>query len=190
MSIKEYDNTSRKMVIDTPSGAPENVRHALNVLSVLGIRDDAMFMALVNDCLQADPLHLCRMVQDGVLSDMPEIRNERIAFSGTELHVPFGEGELPPREVIISLRDNALIASYFDKEDEQYHYIANRPVFDFQILQYMDQASKEDADLRIAAFLDLIGGLQQLADLCYVEQSSLTETESLWEEVMSAIEPA
>lgn len=186
--ISEFDDTSTELVVETPSGLPENVRHAMNVLSLLGVRDDSMFLALVNDCIQADPLHLCRMVKSGLVSSIDGVQNDRIAFSGTELHIPFGTPDpLPPREVIISLRDNATIASYFDKEDDQYQYIASRPIFDHQILSYLDEIDEDDGSKRTQGVVDLIDGLQHLAQMCYINQSPLETENSLMGEVAAEL---
>lgn len=178
--ISDFTDTSTQLVVETPSGLPENIRHTLNVLSSLGVKDDAMFLALVNDCINADPLHLCRMVQKGFLNDHPDIHADRIVFSGTELHIPFGEGELPPREVVISLRDNATLATYFDHEADQYVYIADKPIFDFQILSHLNLGADTEGPDRAQALAGLINGLQEVAQLCYINQSALEIDSSLY----------
>lgn len=186
--LSDYDDTSTELVLETPSGLPENVRHALNVLSVLKIKDDAMFMALINDCLNADPLHLCRMAQKGLFNDIPEIQTQKMAFSGTELHIPFGAEELPRREVVISLRDNAIIGVYFDNEADQFQYISTVPIFDVQILSYLTSRGGDDGVKRSEALVDLINGLQTLAGLCYIAQSALEEPETLFQQTVALID--
>lgn len=190
--IADFDDTSTQLVVETPSGLPENVRHAMNVLSSLGLKDDAMFLALVNDCITADPLHICRMVRKGLLSNHPEVREDRIVFSGTELHIPFGDDgeEIPNREVVISLDDNAMLSTFYDKEQDLYQYIAGRPLFDFQTLTYLDHAAEDDPDDRVKALYDLINGLQELAHLCYIDQSALEDVDNLLPVIMTHLDDA
>lgn len=186
--IDNFDDNSTQMTVETPSGLPENIRHTLNVLSTLGVKDDAMFLSLINDCLNADPLHICRMVQKGLLQNHPEVHSDRIAFSGTELHIPFGEGDMPPREVVVSLRDNAILSTYFDSEADQYVYIAQQPLFDFQILTHLDAEGGDKGPARAKALVDLINGLQELAQMCYINQSALELESSLYECVTAHID--
>ena len=175
--ISDYDDTSESLTLDIPSGLPENFQHVLNVLEILGVKDDAMLVALINDCLKADPMHVCRMVQKGLLSGVTRFHENRIAFSGTVLHIPGGRGEgpLPPAEVLVSLKDNAVIITYYDKEDEQYTYGSDEPIFPEQVLDVVQNGPETGPEnLR-----NLLLGLLSVAEKCYRDQSQIGGEKSL-----------
>jgi len=191
--LKDFTDESTQLVLETPSGLPENIRHALNVLSSLGVKDDAMLMAVVGDTISVDPNHICRMVQKGLLSEVPGILHDKIAFAGTELHIPMGGDEahsFPPCEVIVSLHDNAMTANYFDKEAKQYQYVNAHAVYPSQVLSYISVvAERGGADKRTGALTHLFIVLFGIGMNCYARQTPL-KSKSLFAPIAEALAAA
>lgn len=175
--ISEFSDASESLTIETPSGLPDTLRHALNVLGVLGVRDDAMFLALLGECVSADPIHLCRMAKDGVFNQLDGILTDRIAFSGTDLHIPFTSNQgapLPEVEIIINLATNSTSAWFYAEKAEQYVSVAPEPVGPDEMLEQVNRRADEGGKAeRLAALNAVFCVLRDTALLCYDNQSPL-----------------
>ena len=187
MSLKKYHDKSSSLTLATPSGLPSNVKHAVNILKALGVCDDAMFLTLIDDCITADKLHLCRMVQQGAFSDLAGIRPDRIAFSGTDLHIPFDPAPseiLPPCEIVINLASSSVSGLYYDRAREHYMDVAAEPLYAQQILSAVSARADSGTEDSLTALKDMFRRLRDVAYKCYTAQSPLPEGQRLYDVVM------
>ena len=121
--IRDFTDTSTELVVDTPSGLPSNLRHALNVLAALGLKEDSVFLALLDACVSVDPLHIARMARAGALQPY-WAEPFSVNLCGTELHLSperRTDQDLPAYEVVVCLATNDARGVYFHRG--QGHYL-------------------------------------------------------------------
>lgn len=176
MGVKDYDDRSTRLVLDTPSGLPENIRHALNVLGALGIKDDATFLALVNDTLMADPLHLCRMVRKGSLRDVPGLNLKKAMILGSAMHIPSGDytGSLPNHTVVISLTSNNISVVYLDTKTSLHPGVGLGQIWNHELMELIKEcADSNDANGHLRAIERILAELSAMATSCFTAQKNL-----------------